>query len=103
MGCIVQGKVWFISLICRPPAGGSPGAGKPMNREHALDLRHLLPPLAILQMQQALKGLCKGDLLEIVINDRETCLDIKRVLSKGCMAGHQVRRDGDGWRIVIWK
>jgi TusA-related sulfurtransferase len=74
-----------------------------MNRDHALDLRHLLPPVAMLEMQRALKRICKGDALEIVIGDQDTCLDMKRILSRGCMAGYEVHRDQDGWRIVIRK
>ncbi|MGQ9653577.1 MAG: sulfurtransferase TusA family protein [Thermodesulfobacteriota bacterium] len=74
-----------------------------MMRNSKLDLRCFPPPLAILHVQRALNDLRDGQILEILLSDPETCLDMSQLLGPRVKGAVQVRQTEDGWWLRMRK
>jgi TusA-related sulfurtransferase len=74
-----------------------------MTRNRKLDLRCFPPPLAILHVLRALNDLREGEILEILLSDRETWLDMSQLLGLRVRGAVQIRHPGDKWRVRIRK
>jgi TusA-related sulfurtransferase len=74
-----------------------------MARNSKLDLRCFPPPLAVLHVLRALNGLREGQILEILLSDRETWLDMSQLLGPRVRGAVQVRHTGDKWRVRMRK
>lgn len=72
-----------------------------MSRRHSLDARHLLCPLPVIRVQDRVRTLAVGDLLEVVCTDPGALVDIPawcRIFGHRLLATH---RDGPEIRVVI--
>ncbi len=78
--------------------------GVPRNRpDVSIDTVGLICPYPALETQKALRRLEKGQILEVITNNEPTAEKSIPFLCEQSGSNFRVRREGDRWRILIWK
>lgn len=68
-----------------------------------LRVEHSLPPIAMLQVQDALRELRPGEVLEIRVHSLDLWLDMERLLAQRGVQYRASRQENGEWRILVQK
>ena len=72
-------------------------------KDHILDLRGIIAPVTLLKVTQTFRRINSGEILEILVKDLDTRMQIFRVLQTSHYRLMNIDKESSFWRIRLRK
>jgi len=79
------------------------GADLEPKKDHILDLRGIIAPVTLLKVTQTFRRINSGEILEILVKDLDTRMQIFRVLQTSHYRLMNIDKESSFWRIRLRK